>query len=197
MAFLSGHACADGNSRLDILVSKDGLNFGPKVWVNPSAGESRVYVAYVMSYDGTAAPNAFASLTFQPVFSNIRVGTDSIAAFANTGNNTNGGSIDSRYSYSQPGGFGRLKPWAATGPSTSQTYAVHTHTSLSGGAPAGYYLRIARNDVTRWMGTGATTGTAAVNNFNGVGGVICGQKQTPGTSRALNYWNSSTESPCL
>jgi len=169
------------NSRLDILVSKDGVNFAPSVSVNPTAGEGRVYIAYVMSFDGAAAPNAFASLTFQPVFSNIRTGTDTIAAFANTGNNTNGGAIDARANYSQAGGFGRLKPWAATGPSTSQTYAVHTHTASSGGAPAGNFYRIARNDVTRWMGTGATTGTAAVNNFNGAGGVVVGQKQTPGT----------------
>jgi uncharacterized protein (TIGR03382 family) len=161
-------------------VSKDGVNFSPSVSVNPTAGESRVYVAYVMSYDGaTASPNAFASLTFQPVFANVRAGVDSVAAFANTGNNTNGGAIDARADYSQAGGFGRLKPWAATGPSTSQTYAVHSHTASSGGAPAGSFLRIARNDVTRWVGTGATTGTAAVNNFNGAGGVVVGQKQTP------------------
>lgn len=84
------------SSRMDILVSKDGVNFSPSVSVNPTAGESRVYVAYVMSYDGVAAPNAFASLTFQPVFSNVRSGVDSVAAFANTGNNTNGGAIDAR-----------------------------------------------------------------------------------------------------
>jgi uncharacterized protein (TIGR03382 family) len=180
------------SSRMDILVSKDGVNFSPSVSVNPTAGESRVYVAYVMSYDGVAAPNAFASLTFQPVFSNVRSGVDSVAAFANTGNNTNGGAIDARADYSQAGGFGRLKPWAATGPSTSQTYAVMTHTANSGGAPNGNFYRIARNDVTRWMGTGATTGTAAVNNFNGAGGVVVGQKQTPGTGDPARVSGSSS-----
>jgi len=170
-------------SKLDILVSRDGVNWSPSVTLNPNAGQTRAYVAYVMSYVGTsAAPNAFASLTFQPVFSNVRVGTDSVAAFANQGNNTNGGAIDSRADYSQAGGFGRLKPWAATGPSTSQSYVVHTHTASSGGAPAGNFFRIARNDITRWAGTGATTGTAAVNNFNGAGGVVAGQKQVPGAA---------------
>jgi len=170
-------------SKLDILVSKDGVNWSPSATFNPSAGETRAYVAYVMSYVGTAAaPNAFASLTFQPVFSNVRVGTDSVAAFADRGNNTNGGSIDPRADYSQAGGFGRLKPWAATGPSTSQSYVVHTHTASSGGAPAGNFFRIARNDITRWAGQGVTTGTAAVNNFNGAGGVVAGQKQAPGAA---------------
>ncbi|MCX5689166.1 MAG: hypothetical protein NTV94_05150 [Planctomycetota bacterium] len=169
-------------SKLDILVSKDGVNWSPSATFNPTAGETRAYVAYVMSYVGTsAAPNAFASLTFQPVFSNVRA-SDSVVAFANSGNNTNGGAIDGRGDYSAAGGFGRLKPWAATGPSTSQSYVVHSHSASAGGAPAGNFFRIARNDVTRWMGTGTTTGTAAVNNFNGAGGVVAGQKQAPGAA---------------
>jgi len=178
-------------SKLDILVSKDGVNWSPSATFNPSAGETRAYVAYVMSYVGTAAPNAFASVTFQPIFSNVRVGTDSVAPFAAQGNNTNGGAIDPRADYSAAGGFGRLKPWAATGPSTSQSYIVHTHTASSGGAPAGNFFRIARNDVTRWAGTGATTGTAAVNNFNGAGGVVAGQKQVPGAADPARVGGSS------
>lgn len=167
-------------SQLNILVSKDGVNWSSSVTVNQPAGDSgRVYVGYFMTYVGGVAPNAFASLTFQPTFSNVRAGVDTMAAFANQGNNTNGGAIDPRANYSAAGGFGRLKPWAATGPSTSQTYVVHQHAGGSGGAPAGNYYRIARNDVTRWMGTGATSGTAAVNNFNGAGGVVTGQKQSP------------------
>ncbi len=181
-------------SQLDIKVSKDGVNWSSSVTVNQNAGDSgRVYVGYFITYVGGVAPNAFASLTFQPTFSNVRFGTDTIAAFANQGNNTNGGAIDPRANYSAPGGFGRLKPWAATGPSTSQTYAVHQHAGGSGGAPAtGNFYRIARNDVTRWMGTGATSGTAAVNNFNGAGGVVAGQKQSPTTSdpaRVLGHEN--------
>jgi len=169
-------------SKLDILVSKDGVNWSPSATFNPSAGETRAYVAYVMSYVGTtAAPNAFASLTFQPVFSNVRA-SDSVVAFANSGNNTNGGAIDPRGNYSAAGGFGRLKPWAATGPSTSQSYVVHQHSAGAGGAPVGNFFRIARNDITRWAGTGTTTGTAAVNNFNGAGGVVAGQKQAPGAA---------------
>jgi len=171
-------------SQLDIKVSKDGVNWSSSVTVNQNAGDSgRVYVGYFMTFVGGVAPNAFASLTFQPVFSNVRFGTDTMAAFANQGNNTNGGAVDPRADYSAAGGFGRLKPWAATGPSTSQSYVVHQHAGGSGGAPStGNFYRIARNDVTRWVGTGATSGTSAVNNFNGAGGVVAGQKQVPGAA---------------
>jgi len=109
-------------------------------------------------------------------------GVDSVAPFALRGTNTSGGAIDPRPNYSLAGGFGRLKPWAATGPTTSQAYITHVHSAGSGGAPAGTYFRIARNDVTRWVGIGTTSGTAAVNNFNGSGGMVCAQKQSPTAS---------------
>jgi hypothetical protein len=69
------------------------------------------------------------------------------------------------------GPYGRIKPFAATGPSTSQFYAVHSQT-VSGLN----YLRVARNDITSWVGQGPTTGVGAINNFNGRGGVACVQK---------------------
>ncbi|MFZ4431483.1 MAG: GC-type dockerin domain-anchored protein [Phycisphaerales bacterium] len=195
MAMTASAAVAQ-ESRLDIRVSKDGVNWSSSVVVNQAHGDSgRVYVGYFMTYvpsAGGVVPNAFASLTFQPVFSNVRFGTDTIAAFAIQGNNTNGGAIDPRADFSQPGGFGRIKPWAATGPSTSQSFVVHQHTGGSGNAPLGNFYRIARNDVSRWMGTGATSGTAAVNNFNGAGGMVNGQKQVPGAAdpaRIAGYEN--------
>ncbi len=194
---LAASAAVAQESRLAIRVSEDGVNWSSSVTVNHAAGDSgRVYVGYFMTYvpaAGGAVPNAFASLTFQPVFSNVRFGTDTMAAFANQGNNANGGAVDPRANYSAPGGFGRLKPWAASGPSTSQSYVVHQHAGGSGGAPStGNFYRIARNDVTRWVGTGATSGTSAVNNFNGAGGVFASQKQTPGAAdpaRIAGYEN--------
>ena len=114
VSLIAGSVHAD-TSRLDVLVSKDGVNFGPSIVVNPELGETRVYVMYVMSYVGTTAtPNAFATLTLQPVFSNVVSGVDSVAPLALRGTNTNGGAIDPRPNYSSAGGFGRLKPWAAT-----------------------------------------------------------------------------------
>lgn len=171
---------AAGTTRLDLQVSLDGLMWTDSVTVNADdASTARVLTRALISYipaDGEAAPIGFASLTWQPVFSNVRVGLDSVAPFANQGNNTNGGANPSGDADLTNGPYGRLIPFAGTGPSTSQSYAVHTHTAGSGGAPAGTYFRIARNDITRWMGTGATTGVAAVNNFNGSGGVATVQK---------------------
>ena len=170
-------------SQMDILVSKDGTNWSSSVTVDQLRGDSgRVFVAYKMSYVASAGdpiPDAFAAVTFQPVFGNVR-DTDTIAPFANRGNNNLGGAIDPRESYGDgTGAYGRLKPWAATGPSSSQNYVTHSHTGGSGGAPVGSYARIARNDITNWMGVGASTGTVAINNFNGSGGVVLVQKQNP------------------
>ena len=54
-------------SRLDIKVSKDGVNWSPQVKVDHALGDSgRVYVGYFMSFVGGVVPNAFANLTFQP-----------------------------------------------------------------------------------------------------------------------------------
>jgi hypothetical protein len=183
MAMAASMAVAQ-ESRLDIKVSKDGVNWSSTVIVNQAHGDSgRVYVGYFMTYVppvGGAVPNAFASLTFQPVFSNVRFGTDVIAPFRNQSNNCGGGSIEPGEFLPLNGAFGRIKPFAATGPSTSQSYVVHQHVAGSGGAPeVGTFYRIARNDITRWVGVGATSGTAAVNNFNGAGGMVCGQKQNP------------------
>ncbi len=168
-----------GTTKLDLQVSLDGVTWSDSVTVNANAATtvrvlSRAVISYIAA-EGEAAPIGFASLTWQPVFSNVRVGSDSIAPFASQGNNTNGGAITPDAS-PLDGPFGRLSPFAGTGPSTSQSYVVHTHTAGSGGAPAGTFYRIARNDVTRWMGTGPTSGTASVNNFNGAGGVATVQK---------------------
>jgi hypothetical protein len=133
-----------------------------------------------MSYEGTTTPpNALASVTFQPVFANVRLDGDSVSPFLSAGTNTSGGAIDARANYSTPGAFGRLKPWAATGPTTSQAYVIFQHTAGSGSAPLGTYYRLARNDITRWVGVGPTAGTVAINNFNGAGGIVISQKQTP------------------
>ena len=180
LSLLAGSALAAvPKTGLNLQVSLDGTNWSNEVSLNPNLTSRRVLVRASVSWvsDSGPTPIGFAAMTWQPVVANVRE-TDSIAAFANVGNNTNGGGVDLG---SDPlnGPFGRVRPFAATGPSGLQSYVVHRHAAGSGDAPAGNYLRIARNDVTRWMGTGATTGTAAVNNFNGAGGIACVQKGMP------------------
>jgi hypothetical protein len=170
---------ASAQTRMDIQVSKDGVNWSSSVSVNHAAGDTgRVLVRYLVSYTGTAPAVGFASLTFQPAFGNVRT-SDEIAAFANQGNNLNGGGVANDGS-PLDGPFGRLLPFASTGPTLggAQSYIVHTQVDPDTGLEGRYY-RIARNDVTRWAGQGPTSGTAAVNNFNGAGGMAHVQK-SPG-----------------
>lgn len=177
LAGLTGYAAAQTNStELRFEVSTDGLNWGSEVSHNPNEGQRRILVRAMVSWasTGTVVPIGFASMTWQPVITNVRSG-DSVPNFANQGNNTNGGGV-SLDGTPLDGPFGRIRPFAATGPSGLQSYATHAHTNNAGGAPAGSYIRFARNDITNWMGTGPTTGSDAVNNFNGAGGIAVVQK---------------------
>lgn len=174
---------ANAQSRLDLQVSTDGVNWSDNAEVRLADGATatvlmRALISWTGPVGGTAGPVGFASLTWQPTFGNVRPGIDSVQPFADQGNNLNGGGVNLDGS-PMDGPFGRVQPWASTGPSGTARYAAMAHTGGSGGAPAGNFLRIARNDVTRWMGTGPTTGAAAVNNFNGAGGVACVQKAVP------------------
>jgi hypothetical protein len=193
LASAAGTARAQtGQTELMFQVSLDGTNWSSRIAILPLPGVAtpvlmRAKVRYIPGL-GEPMPIAFASLTWQPVFSNVRVATDRILPFAARGNNLTGGAV-TLDSTPLDGPFGRLSPFAGTGPSTSQSYVVHTHTAGSGGAPEGNFYRIARNDVTRWMGTGPTNGTAAVNNFNGAGGVSSVQRlagRTP-SDPAVSY----------
>ncbi len=164
----------DADTNLKYEVSYDGVIWAAQAAAMP--GERllvRASATYVAN-DATALPTGFAFLTFQPTISNVS-NTDEVAPFSNRGNNTNGGSVQLDATPID-GPFGRVSPFAATGPNSTQFYRAHYHTNGSGGAPAGSYLRIARNDISNWMGNGVTNGTAAVNNFNGTGGLALVQK---------------------
>jgi hypothetical protein len=170
---------ANGTTLLALQVSLDGQTWGDNVNLNLQSGESarvlmRARASYVPGADGLQ-PLGLASLSFQPVFSNVRPGRDLIASFASFGNDRTGGSVALDAS-PLDGPFGRLSPFAATGPVASEAYRVHTHTAGSGNAPSGTFYRIARGDVTRWMGTGPTTGSAAGNNQSGAGGIVAAQR---------------------
>lgn len=174
-------AGANAQSLLNLQVSLDGTNWSDNVEVNAATGvNTTVLMRALVSYTGTQPAVGFASLTWQPTFGNVRPGVDSVQPFVDQGNNTNGGSI-TLDATPLDGPFGRISPFAASGPTVggAQRFAAIAHSGGSGGAPAGNWLRIARNDVTRWMGTGPTSGTSSVNNFNGAGGVVCVQK-SPG-----------------
>ncbi|MBS0195209.1 MAG: hypothetical protein JSR77_00465 [Planctomycetes bacterium] len=168
-AGLASLATAD-TSRLDMQVSTDGVTWSNNVNVAPGATVLvRGKVSFIQT--GTATPVGFASLTWQPTLSNWVAGTDVLNAFADRGNNTNGGSVSDTAGTAGP--FGRISPFGATGPTSTDPYRGHTQT-----AAGVNYLRIARTTITNWAGDGPTTGTSASNNFNGSGGLACVQKSS-------------------
>jgi hypothetical protein len=180
---------AESISRLTLQASLDGVNWSDDVTFNPNLETSRrVLVRALMTWvgDGTSpTPVGFASLTWQPVFMNVR-SNDTIAGFANQGNNNTGGGVTLDNS-PLDGPFGRVLPFAATGPTGLSSYSVHTHTEGSDGAPLGRHYRIARNDINRWMGTGPTSGTGGVNNFNGSGGLATVQREAAAATPAVPF----------
>ncbi|MEI7658591.1 MAG: immunoglobulin domain-containing protein [Phycisphaerae bacterium] len=153
-------------TRMAIETSLDGVTWAGGTRAVPAG--TTVQFRCVVTFDPagtTQSTVGFASLTFQPTLSNWTT-SDALAAFATVGNNTNGGSVPD-----SPGQYGRISPFAATGPTTSDPYRVHLQSNASIN-----YARLARTTITNWIGVGPTSGTAAANNFNGAGGVACVQK---------------------
>ncbi len=176
VAGLAMTASAQGTSRLELDCSLDGVTWSHDVVVHLSSGRAAdVLLRARISWVGATRAFGFTSLTWQPVIGNARPGTDFVNPFADRGNNTSGGGVDLDGS-ALDGPFGRIRPFASTGPIQPHFYTALAHAGGSGGAPLGNYLRIARDDITRWMGTGPTSGTSALNNFNGAGGVQSVQK---------------------
>lgn len=154
---------------LRLQASLDGRTWSETVRVPESGG--RVLLRAAVSFVSTtsAAPLGFAGLTWQPTLSNWRDASDTLLTWSDRGNNTTGGSVPDVPGINGP--FGRIVPFAASGPSSSDPYRGHVQT-IDGTR----YLRLARSSISNWIGEGATTGTNAFNNFNGSGGLFTWQK---------------------
>lgn len=150
-------ANADVNSRMDMLVSTDGVNFLPAVNANPG---DTIQVLVSVSYTGTASPLGLASLVFQPTVSNFHT-TDTALAFVNNGAGSNT-STPAGVIADAAGSYGRISPWGRTAMTT--TTAITNFNNNSVGQPAGGWLRIAQHQVTSWIGgAGNTSGGSGVN----------------------------------
>jgi hypothetical protein len=151
------------NTRVDILVSSDGLNFSSHALMVPNSGRRTFEVLVRMTYIGPRTDVAgFASAVFQPTVSNFG-GTDVALGYANGGAGSNTSSPPGVVA-DAPGQYGRISPWGRTAMSTTTAISNHLHSGGSGGAPAGSWLRIAQRQVTAWIGgTGNTTGGSGVN----------------------------------
>jgi hypothetical protein len=150
-------ANADVNTRIDMLVSRDGTNFGSEVFANPG---DTIQVLVSVSYTGTASPLGLASFVMQPTVQNFNP-TDTALGFVNGGAGSNTSSPLGTISDSA-GSYGRISPWARTAMTTST--AITNFNNNSGGQPAGGWLRIAQRQVTNWIGgAGNTSGGSGVN----------------------------------
>lgn len=170
--------------RYEVRIFNAGHNLGWGSSVNALPGD-RIEVRAVVSYTGTATVFGLGQTVFQPVVS----GWTGADALVTDGPNMQIGPIGGNlttppgYVNDAPGVYGRITPWAASATNTSTFLRGYIHTNP--GTLTGTFLRIARADVTNWIGVGATTGAGAVNNVNGNGGVNIGQG-TIGAGRPAN-----------
>jgi MYXO-CTERM domain-containing protein len=150
-----GAAGAEMNTRIDVLVSRDGVNFAPTIFALP--GET-LQVLISVSYIGTASPLGLASMVFQPTVSDFAA---SALGFVNGGAGSNT-STPSGVISDSAGSYGRISPWGRTAMTTST--AITNFDDNSVGQPAGTWLRIAQRQVTAWIGgPGNTSGGSGVN----------------------------------
>lgn len=163
VAGLSAAAVAEVNTRMDVLVSLDGINWAPTV--NATEGTT-VQVLVRASYIGSANALGFASANFQPTVSNWTAGDTALAyAGGGFGSNTTNPTNMVASGAAGAGQYGRVSPMGRTNLTSNQAITNHVHINGSAGAPAGTsWLRIAQKQVTSWIGgTGNTTGGSGVN----------------------------------
>ncbi|CAG1005023.1 hypothetical protein PHYC_03191 [Phycisphaerales bacterium] len=155
-----------------------------------SAGPGdRIEVRAVVSYTGTATVYGLGQIIFQPLIANWYEG-DMVIGTPDTPMNRGIGPLGSNsstppgYVPDVPGTYGRIVPWAGANTTTSNYYRGHIHINPDGTGST--YLRIARNDVTNWIGVGPSSGSGAANNTSGGGGVIVAQG-TIGVGRPTQF----------
>lgn len=172
VAGLSAAAVAEVNTRLDMMVSLDGVNWASSVDAAPG---QTVQVLVRANYIGSGNALGLASAFFQPTVSNWQA-ADALSAFAGGGwgSNTTNPTNMVAAGAAGAGAYGRVSPFGRTNIASTSALRGHIHSGGSAGAPAGTWLRIAQNQVTGWMGfTGNTTGGSGVGiaQLNDVGRV--------------------------
>jgi hypothetical protein len=167
------------NTRLEYEVSRDGLAWASSVLALPG---DTIQVRALVSYVGSVhAPTAMglSQIVFQPVVSGW-TGADSLMTqdIDGPGPSTSqgvgpvGGSRSTPIGVVEdlPGMWGRIAPFGASATTTSTFLRGHLGTGTAAGL-----LRIARANVTNWIGEGATSGLNPSGNTSGQGGVAISQ----------------------
>lgn len=181
----------DVNTQLKYQVSTDGLNWSSSL-TNVAPGSS-IQVRALLSYIGPGSAAGLGTVTFQPVVSNWTA-ADTLLTTAGTPGGMGVGPVGGTRSNpigtvdDLPGVWGRITPFGSAAYNTSTYLRGHIGTGTAAGL-----LRIARADVTNWIGEGATSGVSASNNWNGGGGVNAGQIAFASRISTDPAFNSATQ----
>lgn len=164
-AVLAAPAFGQGRTLLDFQVSADGQTWSNEVIVNgqtPATVQIRASVSY-LSAGSTQRPLGLASINFQPTVTNWDASRDRVRPFAAWGENLTGGAVIDFAGPLVP--FGRIIPFAMTGPDQSNPYAVHTQ--QYGGVSS---MRLALRSAREWPSPNA------IENSTGTDGIACVQR---------------------
>jgi hypothetical protein len=131
-----------------------------------------------MNTAGTARPIGLASLSFQPTVSSWIAGSDSVLPFATTGTNNSGGAVLDVAGMNAP--YGRIVPFAFTGPATSNPYFVHEQ-QIDGVSSA----RIALASADLWPSAATTSASSAE-------GITCEQRAYLNVTDSDPYFAAAT-----
>lgn len=163
--------------------SSNNAGWGSEIAAVPG---NHIEVRAVVSFIGIGPVVALGQISFQPLVSNWSLEdlliTSGVGAMqiGPTGSNI---TTPPGYVPDMPGAYGRITPWASGVYTTSTFLRGHVHLNPTGDGVN--YLRIARADVTNWIGVGPTSGPDSINNTNGGGGVGINQG-TIGSGRGAN-----------
>lgn len=181
VSVLAGTAAAqivDTELRFQVRHFDSGHNSGWADTITAVPG-NHIEVRAVVTFTGTASVVALGQITFQPLVAGWSSSDQLISS--GVGAMSVGPLVG--HVPDEPGAYGRITPWATSGYSTSSFLRGHIHNNPDGSGLT--YLRIARADVTNWIGVGPTSGGAAINNTTGGGGVTINQG-TIGSARPAN-----------
>jgi hypothetical protein len=178
------------NTRLALQVSHDGLTWASSVTAVPG---DTIEVRAVATYIGPGTSAGLGQIVFQPIVEGWRP-TDTLLTTPGTPGNIGIGPVGGYRSTpvgivpDGPGIWGRIAPFALSSTTTSTFIRGHLGTGTAAGM-----LRIARANITNWIGVGPTSGPEGENNGSGIGGVVASQISSSGRGPFDPGYNALTQ----
>ena len=165
LAMTTASVFAQGRTTLDVQVSLDGRAWSDDVTVTGGVTtvQVRATVTYTPGSVSSNRPIGLASINFQPSITYWNASSDSVLPFAALGTNSNGGAVPDVAGARSS--FGRIMPFAMTGPTSANPYVVHEQEV--GGVSS---MRLALRSATQWPDASGTENSA------GADGIACSQR---------------------